>query len=204
MKKILTASALLLSLFTVSGAQAGIVANPGFETPVVAGAVYNPTGASWVFSGFSGIGHGVNAGGFGNTAPPEGQQFAVLQAFNGGQSSFTQTITLAAGQYSLSFLDENRSGYGQSSFFVTLGGLIIGGDSPSNGSFSTFYNVFQTAGGTLALTFTSSTGSSTDTTSFIDNVQISAVPEPASVAMLGLGLIASVGFAARKARRNHA
>jgi hypothetical protein len=69
------------------------VADAGFESPITAGLVYNPTGGRWTFSGAAGNGSGVSANGSGltsgNAAAPEGRQVGFVQV-NG---TISQTLS---------------------------------------------------------------------------------------------------------------
>lgn len=81
------------------------VANWGFETPNISPStyVYHPTGASWTFSG---AGLNRNGGPFSGVNAPEGYQCAFIQ----GTGYIEQSVTLAAGTYTISFSSIGRAG----------------------------------------------------------------------------------------------
>ena len=83
--------------------------NFGFETPSIGSGnfQYDPSSASWVFSGASGSGSGLiaNGSGFGNPNAPQGVQAAFLQSYGsisqmlyGFTPGTTYTITYSAAQ----------------------------------------------------------------------------------------------------------
>jgi RHS repeat-associated protein len=90
-----------------------LVPNGGFETPNLGsgGYAYGPSGATWTFQGNAGMSN--NGSGFTSSNPnaPEGNQVAVVQ-MNG---SISQSLTLATGNYTLTFYGAQRANW-QSSY----------------------------------------------------------------------------------------
>ena len=180
-----------------------------FETPALAtnSFQYNPIGGPLTFSSLSGIVNGSTA--FNNPAPM-GRQSAFLQRSSGVSGSITETFTAAAGLYNVSLLDATRGGFTQSSYTITVDGVVVGGDTPLNTNSLQAYSTsnFLLMGTTHTIVFTATgAGQSTDSTTFLDNVAVNpmaAVPEPGSMLMLGLGLIASGATVARKRLGNRA
>lgn len=127
---------------------------------------------------------------FGTTT--QGGYVAGVQA----DGTLSQSLTLAAGTYALSWLDANRSGLGEQSYSVSFGGVTYDTVTTLHSAGWTQESlVFTLAQDTVgALTFTGLTSyHDTDATSFIDNVSVSAVPEPTSLLMMAvatLGLLA--------------
>jgi autotransporter-associated beta strand protein len=153
------------------------VPNYSFETPQYGNSInYTPTGASWNFSGQSGItdGYGFSF----NGTPPDGRQAAFVQ--NSGY--FNENLTFpTTGTYTLSFYTEQRPGSLQ-----TLG---VDLDTPysnpsagidlSNGGFVPGPNwtltsyVFSETAGTHLLTFVGENSTANDYTAYVDDVTLS-------------------------------
>ena len=145
--------------------------NSGLETPVLPPSSYQyaPTGGTWTFS--SGAGIQSNGSAWGAAAAPEGQQTAFLQ----GIAQMSQTLNLAAGNYTVSFYAARRGGQIQP-IQVSIDGTPIGGPiTPADNSFAVYTtSAFNLAtGGAHTLRFNSTnTG---DNSSFVDAVVV--VPE---------------------------
>jgi hypothetical protein len=154
--------------------------DPGFETPNVGtgtfGAFqYNPSGSPWTFnpgSGVAGNGSGFTAG---NPNAPQGTQVAFLQ---GAGASISQSVTLAAGAYNISFSAAQRGNGNASSqiFQVLIDNTVVGTFTPG----STSYAVFSTSGiavtaGAHTIQFLSLDPDNLDNTAFIDLVRINQV-----------------------------
>ena len=173
--------------------------NAGFETPGISGNQYTPgfgglSGISgWTFgaSGSDSYNGYVHAGdtGLGPLGIPEGSQAAFIQ----GSGSISQDVVFSAGTYALSFYAEARGGgLGPEPLLVTLGGTPVTFSASSTfvaGSNTSFDLVtsdpFSLSAGTYTLAFTGANPYGfADRTTFIDNVGISAVPEPATCAAL--------------------
>jgi hypothetical protein len=153
------------------------VPNFGFETPVISGYQYNPSGGSWTFSGASPSGSGLvaNGGGFGNFNAPQGVQAAFVQAagtISQAISGFTPGIN-----YTISFLAAQRLNNAQS-WNVTVNGVVIASFNP--GSSATTYvpytATFTATTATQTVAFVGTNLQGGDNTVFIDNVQITASP----------------------------
>jgi cell surface hyaluronidase len=83
-----------------------LVSNGGFETPVLAsgGWVYQPSGATWTFTGTSGIAKNNSTFTSTNPVAPEGTQVAILQ--QSGRATYP--LSLSAGSYSLNLRAAQR------------------------------------------------------------------------------------------------
>ncbi len=198
----ITLSALTLALASTQVAQAQI-ANAGFETPVVGNGnfQYNPAGASFTFTGQSGI--SGNNSGFtsGNPAAPEGSQVAFIQ----NQGSFSQTFTSSiVSPISFSFLAARRGNFGPSieTFNVLFNGVTVGTFAPTATAYSLFTtSLASTVVGNNTLTFTGTT-SGGDATAFVDQIQNpnTSAPEPGSLALL-LPVMGTVGMILRRRKK---
>lgn len=222
MKYRILASVALMSMMAISApASAAVIASTSFESPAFPAlgpgqdkygpdesGYNNPASgglvvAGFTFSGYSGI--------FSNPplccvpATPYGKQFGFLQTYQNGGSSISWTVNgLTAGnQYTLSFYDVGGTGpVGVDPLTVTFAGataLVSNDFTPSTTGW--LYNAmsFTANAATATITFNASaTGG--NLLSGIDNIQVSTVPEPASWAMMLVGLF-GLGAALRISRR---
>ncbi|HEX4639479.1 MAG TPA: PEP-CTERM sorting domain-containing protein [Chthoniobacterales bacterium] len=190
--------------FDVGNAQ--IVANGSFETPDIPSNsfVYDPSGASWIFTGSSGIIDSPGAAFFGPPAP-DGSQYAFLQFDPMTPGVFSETITLSLdGTYRLSYVVAGRPSNGGGAggdlpYQIRLDSTIVASDATTTGQPFTarVFDFFATSG-THTLTFETAPGASGDNTAFFDSVAIQPVPEPATAALFVSGLLAVVATARRK------
>jgi PQQ-like domain len=156
------------------------VQDAGFEVPVLPSGTYqvNPSGTPWSFqmsAGISSNGSGLTGG---NPGAPAGTQVAYLQALG----SMTQTVTLAAGTYDVTFLAAQRRNVQASAqtFNVmvsdTMGNLLMA--TPFTTLTGTSYSPLITAtfniptGGSYVLQFLGTDLHGGDNTVFIDQVSI--------------------------------
>jgi O-glycosyl hydrolase len=158
-----------------------IVSQPldsGFENPNVGantfGAfAYTPTGTPWTFSANAGI--SSNGSGFTALNPnaPEGVQVGFLQMAN---SSISQTISMAAGSYTVDFMAAQRVQWqsGKQDFEVLMDGIVIGTYTPAVGGIFSAYQTspFTVTAGAHSLEFLGLDTAGGDSTAFIDAVQI--------------------------------
>ena len=170
------------------------IGNSSFETPELSGAfAYTPAGATWSFTGNAGISGPPS--GFGNTAAPDGDQYAFLQMI----SAFSQTITVPAnGTYVLTFFAAGRppgAQFGGTQTYRTLldSDVIFPATTTDNGGpfIAQQSAPFFATAGIHTLTF-QGVNSNNDNTAFIDAIAINGtavdrVPEPSSILLLGFG-----------------
>jgi hypothetical protein len=157
----------------VASASASPLANAGFESPALGagGYQYNPVDGSWTFTGTSGIQH--NGSAWGAASAPEGQQTAFLQ---GANAQIAQTLTLAAGTYSVSFAAARRAWQGDAQpVQVTIDGIAVGTPiAPASTSFARYTSAtFTVSAGSHTLAFTS-TNPDGDNSAFLDAVSVDA------------------------------
>lgn len=121
-------------------------------------------------------------------------------------SHLEQFVTLAAGTYTLSWVDAGRASYNDARYTVSFDGQSLGTFATAAGQGWSMHSInFQAAGsGTLSFQGITFAGAGADRTAFIDGVGLTvAVPEPASAAMLLAGLCGLGVFAARRAGLRH-
>jgi hypothetical protein len=181
-------AAVLASSLLAIRIDAQIVQNPSFETPNLGGSwQYQPSGASWSFSTFSGI--TASTFEWGHPVVPDGAQVAILQSWGPGapspwtNSEISQTIPgFTVGQnYYVQFSASQRN-LGQiqnQDFSVLLDNKTLGQFQPSGTNFQSFRTVPFTATApshTLRFVALNSAGYSVnefaDNTALIDNVKI--------------------------------
>lgn len=150
--------------------------NESFEAPDLAGGYqYGPAGATWAFSGGSGISGTGTAFTSGNPPAPQGSQVAFLQ---GASAQISQTLRLTAGTYTLNLRAAQRGNYqlGNQILLLQVGGATVGQYQPPD----TSYSGYQTqpfvipSTGDYAISVIG-IGSGSDFTAFVDDVRLSDV-----------------------------
>jgi hypothetical protein len=161
--------------------QPGPISDPGFEQPYVGvnnwyAFQYDPSGSPWAFAGQAGV--AGNGSGFtiSNPAAPQGMQVAFLQ----GYGRLSQTISLAAGSYSLSFMAAQRGNIQASyqTFQVLVDGGLVGTFKPVGTGYAPYSTGFMVAAGLHKITFIGVDPNGGDNTAFLDEVQISTASSP--------------------------
>jgi hypothetical protein len=150
--------------------------NFGFETPSMgSGYEYNPSHASWTFSGSSPSGSGIlgNGSAFGNPAAPQGVQAAFVQS-TGTISQLLQGFSPGT-TYTITFKAAQRSGSSQNggeSWNVMIDNTILASYNPGP-SATTYVNYtasFTATSNAHTLSFVGTDLATGDNTVFIDNV----------------------------------
>ncbi len=202
----------LLALSVATGAQAGLILNGDFEDMQLGG-------HSWgVFDSIPGwettMGGGIEIQRNTVVNAQSGNQYIELDTFQ--NSALTQSLNLNAGaNYLLSFYYLPRTNGGNNDNGVGIYWDLFGGDfasfDPMNEilridnltlrdmpSWTEYTILLEAPGDLMALSF-AGLGASNSLGGFIDNVRLQAVPEPATLAIFGLGLAGIASF--RKFKR---
>jgi hypothetical protein len=162
---------------TVNAVVSNTLQDAGFESPSVGTGSYSdfqydPAGTPWTFSGNAGV--AGNGSGFtsGNPDAPEGTQVGFLQQ----TGSFSQTLSLAAGSYQISFQAAQRANWGGTqSFQVLVDGQVVGTFSNLSTAYTGFTtNAFTVTAGNHSITFQGLDPDGGDDTAFIDQVSLNA------------------------------
>jgi hypothetical protein len=186
-------SALCLALATALRAQ--LITNGGFEAPFLT-STQNISGA-FTLAGWTGVASssggnaGLVVGTDNNLSPASGRQHYT---FNGGNPSdqgyIQQTITTTPGQeYSLTFAI-GRAGAGQNLSLTAAAladttTLALGNYQPPAGNnYATATLSFVASTHATTIRFTDTSGGNSISDLYIDDVAVSAIPEPATTALL--------------------
>jgi hypothetical protein len=178
-----------LSFASSSYCYAGNVAAPQCNAPSYA--VNGWTGTTPVFLQ-SGSGPWGTPSDQAHTGIDLGGVVAAVQ----GTSALSSTFSFIAGDvYTLSWADAGRTNYGYTqTYSVTAGDQLIGDFTTNAGHWNTHSFTF-TATGADALVFQGLVAS--DSTSFIDNVSVTAVPEPTALLMMAVGTLGLLAWRRR-------
>lgn len=97
-----------------------------YEVPVVANYVLRPSGASWGFTGRSGI--AKNGSAYGQVNAPDGTQALLLQdnagSGDGDGYAYKYFQPLVAGYYVIAFKAAKRPGYDDAKFDIKINGVV--------------------------------------------------------------------------------
>ncbi len=195
-KNILVAAAFGAAAFA---AQANEVANGSFESSTSSTGDYcygsNCSVAHWDASLLIGSGSGPWGNPSANDAAsiPLGSWVAGLQ--NNG--TLTSDATIVAGQsYTLTWDDAGRSYYDNHAYDITVGGVTFANLTTTAGQSWSAHSETFTALTSGSLTFTGQF-ITPDGTTFIDNVSLSAVPEPTSLLLMAIGTLGLLAWRRR-------
>ena len=203
MRKIFSHLLVIAFIIALSGsAHAALLTNGGFESDVMAsGSVLNLSSLTGWTVQYGNVDL-VNAG-FAGTIVPEGNQVLDLNGY--GPSAISQTFsTIAGNKYTVSFLYSNNPLAGSPNTFMvnlwdgtgskaSLYNAVLPAISANNWLTANF--TFTATSTLSGLTFAGfSPGASG---AFLDKVDVSPVPVPAAVWLLGSGILGLVGLRKR-------
>jgi hypothetical protein len=191
-----------LALTAAIPAHANLLVDGGFEQPVIATGSYSIFTASPGWVGAPDIEIQNHIAG----SPFEGNQFVELDTTR--NSSMYQDFTSQTGaHYTIHFQYSPRPGVAASSNGIEFywNGMLFGSFAFNGiGNSDTMWNGFDftaiATGSTSRVEFRA-IGASDSVGGYIDNVSVAAVPEPETLPMLALGLIAAVGAGAARRRK---
>jgi hypothetical protein len=193
-KRLLIATAALGLLAAASVAHAGsLLMNGDFEAGNIGATNYTYPGGdyySWTYGGSALVNAQAGNAWYGGAAPAGfgGDQFAALQS----TSTLSQSFFTPGGTLDLTWLAGGRPNFGayagDQSYAIEIDGHVVGGYSTVSDQSFTSESLLLTglSTGVHTLTFQGLSGS--DETAFLDNVSVAGVPEPATWAMMILGL----------------
>lgn len=173
----------LAAFGTTAQAASELVVNGGFEQQDFAG---------WISGDDTGF-NLVNCPGGGDTVFA-GSCSAAIGSLS--DSSLVQSVNVGAAglTYNLSFAFQSDGGAG-SSFSVSFGGqTLVSLPSPAESPYTLYQFSGQTTGADMLLAFNFA---SPGGTLYLDAVSVTAVPEPATIGLMGAGLLV-LGAAARR------
>ncbi len=200
-----------LALGVSGAAQAAttVVFTDNFDSPSSPGYSYGGTDTAGAVFG-AGTGLQADGSAFNYVSAPSASQTAHIQSVG----SFTETFgSLILGKtYTVSFMDAARSGYGVDGVTVSYNGNTIYTGTPASTAFNavnSFTFVYDgshhdlTIGGTTLQGNDAGSNALHDYNVAVDNFSISAVPEPATWALMLLGF-GGLGVALRAGRKSQA
>lgn len=206
-RRIAIAAAVTLTSASAFATPINSVVNGTFESPA-----QNPAGFSYLTGTYNGWTYG--GGAYGNAGVATNNSAFNVTGATGQVGLLQQTGTisqdfiLTQNGLSISFTAEARNwANGGNSISVLIDGVALAFSGAtavlprSNSAFTTYTSDFVSlTAGLHTLTFAGLGPAGQDRTTFIDNVVLTAVPEPVTLGLFGLGLVA-LGGARRKARK---
>ena len=190
-------------------ASTNLVVNGGFENTGFGGTTgyYNvgPAGADNVVPSDFGwtVSNGnvdivANNGTYG-TVNADGGAYVLDLVGYGSTGEISQTLTTTPGaEYKVTFEYSRNGGVNNPTAAVLVGGSTVGSVTGTS-SWTTFSDTFKATGASTTFAINETYGANNGGV-FLDNVSVSAVPEPASWALMLLG-VGGVGGALRLRRR---